>query len=519
MVNKNSIKYVDIIANINVIGCVYQQPSLIDGEQYHFTLDDFTEEFHKVVFGSIYNLYKLGAKEIDISSIEHYLAERPKKLAVFKLNKGPEYLEKLSQDISLETFNYYYHRMKKFSILRAYNEYVGMDLSWIYDINNIFDQKKKQKQEDQLDNLSEEQIDEKIQDKITNIRIKTIGQSTEYHIIQAGEGGKALFERLKQTPDVGYPLVGDLFNSIFRGERLKKFHIISAATGFGKSRRLVANCCNTACAEIFNTDTNQWEPNGTAEPSSYTTTEQEYDEIQTMMWAFLSGVEESKIKENKCTKEEEERVAYAINLIEKSPLYIQKLHDFSLKDIENSIRLLVKKYEIRYVFLDYIHSSMKLLAEIGSRAKVSNLREDNLLFMLSNKIKDIANEYGVFIMSATQLNGDYRNATVFDQNLLRGAKAIADKIDCGEIMLHLTETDKEVIKSLCEQYGYEIPDTKVSIYKNRGGRYNFIFVWCSFDKGTCRIKPLFVTDYSYELLDVQPLKINVVKKKKKKGAF
>ena len=48
--------------------------------------------------------------------------------------------------------------------------------------------------------------------------------------------------------------------------------------------------------------------------------------------------------------------------------------------------------------------------------------------MLSTRLKDICNQYGIFIMSATQLNGDYQDSKTPDQNLLRGAKAIADWI-------------------------------------------------------------------------------------------
>lgn len=50
--------------------------------------------------------------------------------------------------------------------------------------------------------------------------------------------------------------------------------------------------------------------------------------------------------------------------------------------------------------------------------------------MISIKLKDICNEYGVFILTATQLNASYTEAQQYDQNLLRGAKSIADKIDC-----------------------------------------------------------------------------------------
>ena len=46
--------------------------------------------------------------------------------------------------------------------------------------------------------------------------------------------------------------------------------------------------------------------------------------------------------------------------------------------------------------------------------------------MLSIRLKDLANKYSVFIMSATQLNSDYQDSETPDQNLLRGAKSIAD---------------------------------------------------------------------------------------------
>lgn len=75
---------------------------------------------------------------------------------------------------------------------------------------------------------------------------------------------------------------------------------------------------------------------------------------------------------------------------------------------------------------DYIHTSMKILEEISKRSGGVKLREDNILFMLSTRLKDICNQYGIFIMSATQLNADYQYSETPDQNVLRGSKAIAD---------------------------------------------------------------------------------------------
>lgn len=63
---------------------------------------------------------------------------------------------------------------------------------------------------------------------------------------------------------------------------------------------------------------------------------------------------------------------------------------------------------------------MKFLAEISSMAKGVNLREDQILFMLSTKFKDLANQLGIFIESGTQVNGSYMEEEL-NQNLLRGS--------------------------------------------------------------------------------------------------
>lgn len=69
---------------------------------------------------------------------------------------------------------------------------------------------------------------------------------------------------------------------------------------------------------------------------------------------------------------------------------------------------------------DYIHTSLKILEEISKRSGGVKLREDNILFMLSTRLKDLCNKYGIFILSSTQLNGGYVDSENPDQNLLRG---------------------------------------------------------------------------------------------------
>ena len=127
-------RYIDIGAIVQVIGGIYQNPALLDNENYNFSEQDFTEEFHKIIFGSIYNLHVLGAAAIDSSTIEDYLEQRPTKLAVYKTNRGAEYLEKLKTTTQVAAFDYYYKRMKKMTLFRMYQEQVGLNLSWLYDV-------------------------------------------------------------------------------------------------------------------------------------------------------------------------------------------------------------------------------------------------------------------------------------------------------------------------------------------------------------------------------------------------
>ena len=147
------------------------------------------------------------------------------------------------------------------------------------------------------------------------------------------------------------------------------------------------------------------------------------------------------------------------------------------------------------------------MEEITRRSGGVKLREDNILFMLSTRLKDICNQYGVFIMSATQLNGDYQTSETPDQNLLRGAKAIADKIDYGAILLNVTDDDLVKLDKILTTNVFERPTIKMSVYKNRRGRYKGVYLWCKADLGCCRIKPMFCTKYDYEIVQIDDMKI------------
>ena len=500
-------KYIDTTAIMQVIGCVFNNPALLEfTDKYTIVDEDFSDTFHKTVFGAIYKLHELGASTISLETISDFLSERPKSKAIYEKNKGEEWLLKISDIAMPSTFDYYYQRLKKFSLLRAFDN-CGIDVSDLYDPDNILDMKKKQEQEDLLDNSTLAQLANKVDEKIERIRLQYVDDEFG-EASQAGEGIFNLIDKFKATPEVGVPLYGNLINTVTRGARLKKFYLRSAPTGDGKTRSMIADACYIGCNKIYD-ETLGWIKTGVAQPTLYITTEQELEEIQTMMLAFLSNVEEDHILNGKYEGDEEDRVLEAAKILSESPLYVEELPDFSLRDVEDKIKKNIRDHDVKYVFHDYIHTSLKILEEITRRSGGVSLREDNILFILSNKLKDICNTYGVFIESATQLNGDWKDAKIPDQNLLRGAKAIADKIDYGSILLNVTSEDIESLDPILSSNIFERPNIKLSIYKNRRGKYKGVILWCKANLGCCRIQPMFCTTYDYEMVSVDNIKIVV----------
>ena len=269
---------------------------------------------------------------------------------------------------------------------------------------------------------------------------------------------------------------------------------------------MIADACNFACDEIYSQW--GWIKNGTAQPTLFIATEQDKSEVQTMMLAFLADVDEEHILNGQYLDGEYERVIHAGEIIQRSPIWIEELPDFSLQDVENKIKKNIRDHEVKYVLFDYIQTSLKILEEITRRSGGVKLREDNILFMLSARLKDLANKYGIFIMSATQLNGDYKDSETPDQNLLRGAKSIADRIDVGMILLGVSDDDLVKLDPIfAANPGFVKPNLKLSIYKNRRGAYKGCYLWCDANLGTCRIKPLFVTTWRHEMVGIEDIKV------------
>lgn len=494
--NKNL--YVDTPAIVQILGTLFLHPEILENGQYNFIPEDFPQDFHKVIFESIFNLNKLGLSKITSETIEDYLQKNPKKLGIYQANQGNKYLKEISLAAQPEAFDFYYGRLKKFTLLRAYHN-LGIDLSDLYDPYSL-DLNQLSKQEDILNNTSLEDLADFINGKVDNIKIKYAQGTNQSFTEDEGSKIRNLLAKYKETPALGAPLFCEFSNTIFRGARLKKFYLRSAATGTGKTRTMIADACNLAYDEIYDVEKGEWISLGKAVPTLYINSEMDEEEILTIRLAFLSGVSEDKIVMGMCSPQEEERLNHAIDVIERGKLKISLMSNYGLTELENIIKISNRKYKTHYVFLDYLHSTQKILSQVSANSGVKGLQEYSILFLIAVRLKELCNELNCFIMSSTQLNGDWKQAKTFDQNLLRGSKSIADKIDAGTILLDATQEDLEKLAPITSKLGV-VPNVKMSVYKNRGNKYNNLLVWYRANKGTARFIPLFCTTYNFELIE------------------
>ena len=479
-------------ATMQVIGSLMKSPLLLVDNNYILTKRDFETPLARNIFIAIHNLVLVNKLEVLTTvDIDNYFQQIEGSYENFKAQNGLQYLNDCIQISNLNNFNYYYNRVKKMSALRALKA-DGFDIKKIYN-EEEFDLVKEKEQQERLDNMTVEEIFETFTKSLTDLQYDYVCKDDSEEGLIA-DGIDKLFESLQENPEIGIPLQGKIYNTIVRGARQKKYYLISGSSGTGKTRQMVGHACTIAFPERYDIENKKWVVTGKGHKILFFATEMEKEETQTMILAHISGVNEDKILNNNYeTPEEKQRVYDAIKVMNyyKDNFIFVRIGDPSIGQIKTLIKKEVLKYDIKYVFYDYIFSSPGLLTEYKSL----NLREDVTLTLLSTALKDLANELNIFVMSGTQLNGNWQEFKgLRNQNLIRGSKGIVDKIDVGGISLPVTQEEHQVIDLLARKLGKDIPTQVQDIYKVRRGKYNRVRIWSKVDLGTCRTEDLFLTD-------------------------
>lgn len=479
-------------AIMQVIGDLMKAPFILTDSKYILTKKDFDTPLARNIFIAITKMiFENKMEKITVVDIDNFFQQNEISYENFKKQNGIQYLNDCLEISNLSNFDYYYNRLKKLSALRSLKE-DGFDISKIYNENEN-DIVKEKIQQDKLNQMTLDDIFNTFIKSINDLQCDYIcNDDSEEGLITTGIDN--LFEELQQNPEIGIPLQGKIYNTVVRGARQKKYYLISGSTGSGKSRQMIGHACTIAFPERFDTKKNKWIVTGKGEKVLFFGTEMEKDETQTMILAHISGINEDKILNNYYENpEEKQRIYDAIKVMQhyQDNFIFVRVGDPSIGQVKSLIRKEVLKYDIKYVFYDYIFSSPGLLTEY----KNLNLREDVILTLLSTALKDLANELNIFIMSGTQLNGNWQDFKgLRNQNLIRGSKGIVDKIDVGGISLPVTQEEHQTIDILARKLGKDLPTQVQDIYKVRRGKYNRVRIWSKVDLGTCRTEDLFLTD-------------------------
>lgn len=498
-------------AYANTLGCLMKDPTLVEDIDRPLDREDFnTETFYDLLFVAIYNLSMQGCKTIDEFAIDSYLSGFKDQYRIFQENRGLEYLNNIKDLSSLENYDYYYHRLRKYSLLRYY-EKQGLDTKFIYDTS--VDEFHANEEQQKFDNYTEQDIVSMVESSLVinpTMKYCTNTLTTE---IQAADGGIELIEDLMKIPDVGLPLNNNGLNTVARGARKGCLYMRSLLQGQGKSRLAAGDACKMAVPYIYDTKKKKYIYTGLSEPTLYITTEMPVDEIQTILYAAISKVNEEHILYGTYEKGELERVKQAIEYIESSPLYIVHIPDFSIEDIKNIIKKYNREFGVEYFFFDYISTSLRLMSEINGKSRMG-LKEHQLLLVFATELKTIAQQLDVFIFTASQLNGEAQMATYKDQNLLAGSKALANKLDVGIISMRPSRSEQEKLETILQRkFNIPMPDIGHWVYKVRRGRLTHIIIWSKTNLGTMDEEALFVTDFDFNLIDIDFTQIEQVEAK------
>lgn len=472
-----------------LLGCLFKSPELLSNtDTYIIFPEDFIDRLHKIIFSAIFNMYHDGVTVLDISEVNNYLQKYPELYSFFTAQKGNDFIMTAVEIGELENINYYYNRIKKLSLLRFIKD-EGFSIEKWY-AEDLYDINERQVLEKKLDDTTLAEILSDYQNRLFEIEGKFINRKN-FKFSSAADGIDELLERLETIPEIGLALEGKIFTTITRGARKAKVFCLSGATGVGKSRMAVGNACKLAYPLQWSLSKEEWVNNGSNQKIIFITTELEFDEIQTIILANLSGINEEKILNGTCNLKEKNRLNHTKKIMNKfaNNFYIYHMPDPNIAQLNNNVRRLSIANQVDAVFFDYIHTSPQLLNEFqGIR-----IREDVALMLVSTALKNLANELGIFIWTGTQLNAEGEKAEFCTEGSIRGSRAVADKLDMGAVLRPATSEFLKTIKPILQNTSYR-PNMFIDIYKNRRSKYKRVRLWVDADLGTARITDLFLTD-------------------------
>lgn len=491
----SKIVQVDRHTIVQILGGLMNKPDLLnETDKYLLEPSDFSRQLDRFIFSAIYNLYVNGAEKIHAVDVDNYLKDNALAKQLMEKENGKVFLQDCEIESEVENFYYYYNKLKKINLVRElqlskdkvdqiYCEDVLND--HYIEINNKFEQ------------MQTVDIINMLKSNIATMENKYVLNN----IAEESRPADTIRQKLKewkQKPEIGCMLQGDIFNTITRGGRKGKLYIRSAGSGVGKTRSMVGDACHIAYPIRYDPKVGKWVSTGSCEKVLYVMTEQDTEEIDTMILAYLTGYNEDVFTYG-TFDENDPRIQTALDIMERfsDNMNYAKISDPCSSVVKNLFRRKNLQDGIENFFYDYIFSSPAMLDEYRDL----KIREDVALRMFTTTLKNLAVELNAFILTSTQLSNDDDPKGGFkDFRNVQGSKAIVNLADFACIMSRPSVEELNQISEFKKSFGYT-PNLVTDVYKNRRGRWNMVRIWSMHDLGTCRKYDLFITTANMKSVD------------------
>lgn len=499
------------IVENQLLGALYNCPILFDNQKVSYLKpEDFTSKLRQLIFKTLQNMYDGGFQNFSLSKIQTYLNKFPNSFELFqKDNIGEKYVQKLEETGSKDNFEYAIDLVKKMTLLRNLQN-SGLNISQYYDENTV-DNFQIEKQNKWLENNSLQQIANTIVSDVEAAVAETVSSFNESY--DASHNIKDMLHNLKTIPDYGSTLPIGVLNNALRGMRLGKFYIYSAGTGMGKSRTLISFAATKAIGMQYDWDKKEWHKYCDPEKVVYIGTELQLDELQAILISFVSGISQEKIMRNSLDYEEQQILEEAIQYIEQGKLKLEIVPEYTLGQLEKIIKQNSRE-GCNYFFFDYIVATIELMEELKQRAGM-NLREDQILHMVSTSLKNMCTLYNVFIFSATQLTSDSYDGELGVQSV-RGSRAIVDRADALIIGSKIRPVDKKNVEKITNEGGFLAPNYQLKIVKSRGTEQAGYTYYGQYNLGNMTYKNCFTLNSIGDLTET--IETEIIEQKQE-GAF
>ena len=473
---------------LQLLGSIMKYPELLaQTDKYRIFPQYFSRALDRYVFSTIYNLYSNGAKQIHVIDIDTQIQLNPAAKATYDQENGLRFIQDCEEFSEVENFDFYYNQFRKINLLRELQK-KGVDISSFYCENPL--DKDYEKINQNFENLTCKEIIENLKGELAALE-NEYAIDTNIERMNAFTGIKELVASLKVKPEMGAPMQGELFNTVSRGARLGKLYLRSASSGVGKTRTMVGDSCKMAFPIRYDRKLGKWVNTGSCEKVLYIATEQDVAEIQTMVLAYLTDINEEAFLYGRFDLVDMQLITKAIDILEKfqDNLQLVRVSDPSASVVKNIIREYHRQFQVNYVFYDYIFSSPAMLTEYRDLG----LKEYVVLRLFTTELKDLAVELNIFILTSTQISNDDGHGGFKDYHQIQASKAIVNLCDFACIMSRPSSEEIEELRTNIPGLSYP-PNIVLDVFKNRRGRWTQIRIWGHNDLGTCRREEIFVTD-------------------------